>query len=197
MGGFDPDILPLAPTVLFGQIPIIAIAIERLASAFTKLNPKDIWVILGTLASYSAIAIPLARFTGFITPSFTPHRPLQQGRSLLQIFFFPAFFEELIFRVLWLPQPSERVSAFIWGFWAIASLIGYIIYHPLNARTFYPAGNPTFFAPIFLVLAGLLGMACTIAYILTHSIWAIAIVHWVVVAVWLFALGGRQKLWKQ
>lgn len=197
VGGFDPDISPLAPTVLFGQIPFIAIAIERLASAFTPLNLSQTGVILATLTIYGAIAILLARLSGFITPNFTPQRPLQQGLNLIYIFFFPAFFEELIFRVLWLPHPAERVSALTWGFWAIASLFGYIIYHPLNARTFYPAGNPTFFEPIFLILTGLLGLACTIAYYLTYSIWVVAIVHWLVVAVWLFALDGRQKLLKQ
>ncbi len=194
VGGVDPDILPLAPTVLFGQIPIVAIAINRLASALTKLNPRDGLTILGTLAIYSAIAIPFAKSTGFITPSFTGDHPLQQGLGWLKVFFFPAFFEELIFRVLLLPHPTERVSALTWGFWAIASLVGYIIYHPLNAYSFYPAGSPTFFQPTFLILTGLLGIACTIAYSLSYSIWVVAIVHWVVVVVWLFGLGGNQKL---
>ncbi|MEM9540135.1 MAG: CPBP family glutamic-type intramembrane protease [Cyanobacteria bacterium P01_E01_bin.42] len=194
VGGFDEDISPLAPTVLFGQIPIIAIAIERLASAFTTPNFSQLGIIFATLTIYGAIAIPLAGFSGFIAPSFTRQRPLKQALDLIYLFFFPALFEELIFRVLLLPHPAERVSILTWGFWAIASLFGYIIYHPLNARTFYPAGNPTFFQPIFLVLTGLLGIACTIAYRLTYSIWVVAIVHWVVVAVWVLALDGKQKL---
>ncbi|MBP0020839.1 MAG: CPBP family intramembrane metalloprotease [Cyanobacteria bacterium SBLK] len=194
VGGFDAATSPLAPTVLFGQIPPIAIAIERLASAFTKLNLSQVRVILATLIIYGAIAIPLARFSGFIPSSFTPYRPLKQRWGLIYIFFFPAFFEELIFRVLLLPHPTERVATLTWGFWAIASLFGYIIYHPLNARTFYRAGNPTFFKPIFLILTGLLGLACTIAYFLTYSIWVIAIVHWLVVAVWLFTLDGKKLL---
>ncbi|MEA5469843.1 hypothetical protein [Spirulina sp. 06S082] len=93
----------ITPGFFFGQIPIVAIAMNRLTSAFTKLNP------------------------------------------------------------------TERVSVLTWGFWAIASLVGYIIYHPLNACSFFPAGSPTFFQPTFLILTGLLGIACTIAYHLSYS----------------------------
>ena len=110
------------------------------------------------------------------------------------VFFSPALLEELVFRVAWLPHPSEGVLPTTWLVWAASGLVLFVINHPLNALTLAPRGNPTFFNPIFLSLAGLLGLACTLAYALTGSLWVIVVLHWLVVMVWLFALGGEQKL---
>jgi predicted Abi (CAAX) family protease len=65
---------------------------------------------------------------------------------------------------------------------------------PLNAITFYKRGYPTFLKPIFLILTGLLGTACTIAYRFTGSLWTITVMHWLTVVVWLFFLGGDDRL---
>lgn len=47
----------------------------------------------------------------------------------------------------------------------------------------------------FLTLAAMLGAGCTAAYIVTGgSLIAAAAVHWSVVSVWLFLLGGYQQL---
>jgi predicted Abi (CAAX) family protease len=47
----------------------------------------------------------------------------------------------------------------------------------------------------FLVLATGLGITCTLAYYATGgSLLAAAVTHWIPVAVWLFGLGGIQRL---
>ena len=81
-----------------------------------------------------------------------------------------------------------------WLIWAGISVFIFIIYHPLNALTFYKRGNPTFLQPVFLTLAGLLGLICALAYYFTGSLLIVAFIHWLVVVVWLFILGGRNKL---
>ncbi len=81
-----------------------------------------------------------------------------------------------------------------WILWAVLGLGIFVAYHPLNAVTFYRQGNPNFFNPIFLSLTEFLGLACTIAYFFTGSLWIVTLLHWLVVVVWLFGLGGEQKL---
>ncbi|HEY5141419.1 MAG TPA: CPBP family glutamic-type intramembrane protease, partial [Methylococcales bacterium] len=78
--------------------------------------------------------------------------------------------------------------------WAMLSLTLFVLYHPINALTLYKAGNPTLFQPIFLGLTALLGLTCTIAYLVTGSLWTISFIHWVVVVIWLFCLSGWAKL---
>jgi predicted Abi (CAAX) family protease len=65
----------------------------------------------------------------------------------------------------------------------------FLLHHPLNALTFYQAGSPT-----FLILANLLGLACTLVYWLTGSLWPPVLIHWIVVVVWLGWLGGLERL---
>jgi predicted Abi (CAAX) family protease len=70
----------------------------------------------------------------------------------------------------------------------------FVLYHPLNALTFYKAGNPTFFDRRFLTLAAFLGVTCTITYWLTCSVLLIAMIHWLVVWIWLRNMGGWQRI---
>ena len=106
----------------------------------------------------------------------------------------PAISEELFFRVLLLPHPQENVTtAEIW-FWGSMSLILFIIYHPLNGVTFFTAGRKTFFNPVFLLLAAVLGLVCTVVYVQSGSLWLPVIIHWLVVVVWLVFLGGYKQL---
>ena len=76
----------------------------------------------------------------------------------------------------------------------LLNIILFVGYHPLNALIFYKVGNPTFFNPVFLSLTSLLGLTCAIAYLLTGSIWTIAILHWIVVVIWLLGFNGISGL---
>jgi len=49
-------------------------------------------------------------------------------------------------------------------------LATFVVYHPLNALTFYPVGRSTFMNPVFLLLAAILGVACSIAYLQSGSL---------------------------
>ncbi len=110
---------------------------------------------------------------------------------------FPGFSSDergTIFRVLLLPNPVEKAGTIAqWGA-ATISLFLFVIYHPANAYTFFPAGRKVFVHPVFLFLAALLGLICTLAYLHSGSLWTPVFLHWIVVAVWLLLLGGYQKL---
>ncbi|MFB2837851.1 type II CAAX prenyl endopeptidase Rce1 family protein [Floridanema evergladense] len=84
-------------------------------------------------------------------------------------------------------------TATVW-FWGSLSLVLFIIYHPMNAVTFFPAGRKTFFNPIFLLLAAVLGIVCSVVYLQSGSLWLPVIIHWLVVVVWLVFLGGYKQL---
>ena len=204
IGGNNPDILPIAPTQVFGQwtlpgtnIAIVTILFNRILGA-VNLPTLEHWsVALRALLIYGAIALPIGFSQRFL--QFKPWRASRWHYLLLavRLFFMPALIEEFIFRVLLLPYPRAGITGQQWLLWAIFSLILFIAYHPLNAKTFYKPGNPTFFNPVFLTLTGFLGIACTVTYFLTSSLVLITLLHWVVTTAWLIFFGGMEKLHPQ
>ncbi|MEL7038867.1 MAG: CPBP family glutamic-type intramembrane protease [Cyanobacteria bacterium J06592_8] len=169
--------------------------LRRLTHAiFTPLDWQDWQIVILSLCVYGLVALPLGFLSGFLQ-----FHPIMRSHwavliDLVKVFFFPALVEEIIFRVILIPHPFETVSIGTWIFWIVLSLGLFIIYHPLNALTFYPPGNPIFFNSIFLILAGLLGLICAIVYRLTGSLWGIVIIHGLVVFIWLYLLDGINKL---
>ena len=205
VGGWQADILPLAPTVLLGQImipftdiPPVPIILNRLLTSLAIPESKDWLIAIAGLLIYGAITIPLGLFSKFLTfkPKLYSLSPIHLILLILRCLITPAITEELVFRVLVLPLPIEVLN---WGWWVFRAglmLLLFVIYHPLNAKTFYKEGFPTFFNPVFLISTWLLGLTCTIVYALTSSFWMIVFVHWVVVVLWLVLFGGLVRLSK-
>lgn len=198
VGGADPTIEPLRPTQLLGQYLVIPTAFSRLIESFRIPQLQDWGIALAALSIYGAIAWRLGHWWRFFKPT-NPFDDLNLTsatltRSLLRLLILPALLEELIFRVLLLPHPTEAVQSHTLGIWLAISLGLFVIYHPLNALTLYPAGNPTFLRPAFLALAGLLGLTCSLVYLQTGSLWLPTLIHWIVVGAWVFGLGGYQRL---
>ncbi|MBD3880679.1 CPBP family intramembrane metalloprotease [Phormidium tenue FACHB-886] len=196
VGGWDADIQPLSPTELFGQFFIIPNSFSRLIEAL-KLPSVSEWLItIALLVLYGLIATPIGFQQQFLhlTVPFAGMSRWQAIGAALRLLWMPALVEELIFRVLLIPHPTEGANGLTMSVWAIVSWISFVLYHPLNAMTFYRPGYPTFFRLPFLSLMGLLGIFCTAAYMLTGSLWAIGFIHWIVVLVWLQLFGGLQTL---
>ncbi|MEM9164513.1 MAG: CPBP family glutamic-type intramembrane protease [Cyanobacteria bacterium P01_F01_bin.4] len=98
-----------------------------------------------------------------------------------------------MFRALLIPRPDAASSQSL-GSWAIASLVIFIGFHPLNARFLMTERRETFYNPIFLTLAGLLGVVCTLSYLQSASLWPPVVLHWLMVIIWLLSLGGYGRL---
>ena len=201
VGGWNPEIIPLAPTPLLGQIKlpftnvsIISILLNRILAAVFIPSLHDWSIAILALLIYAVIAIPLGFSTGFLHLQIWSAKPINYSLFTLHCLLTPAITEELFFRILFLPHPTQAVNWETWSIWAGLSLFIFIIYHPLNAKTLYKDGYPTFFQPIFLTLATLLGLTCTITYALTGSGWLIIFIHWMVVLLWLAVFGGMEKL---
>jgi predicted Abi (CAAX) family protease len=190
-----PEILPLAPTKLFGEMPMIAPMLRRtLAALVLPLTGRDWGVTAIGLGLYGAIALTIGFRSGFLRWRSPERRPLEILKMLVFCFFSPALWEEFVFRVLLIPHPETATSTANLILSALVSITLFTVYHPLNAIIFYKKGNPTFFQPIFLILAALLGLTCTVVYWLTGSLWTISLVHWLVVVVWLLFLNGLSRL---
>lgn len=179
---------------------IFLIFIERLSKA-TRLTPSFAialpnyynWIILISICTYIIFTLTFGLMTGFLRWDVC-----RSTRTIIKTvaiaLIAPAILEEIFFRVWLLPYPHDNISTNSYIAWAVFSLLLFIIYHPLNALTFYPQGRKTFFNPVFLSLAASLGIICTITYWQTGSLWLPALIHWLAVVIWLLCFSGLTRL---
>lgn len=174
---------------------MLQLLFERVITAGLTIPTLQDWLIaVGLVGLYTLVALPLGFRSQFIQVS-----PPKSGRTIFTVclvsFFTPGLLEEVIFRVLLLPHPSENSSAIALSGWIGLSLLLFLISHPLNAYTLFKAARPIFVMPIFLTLAGLLGIVCTISYLQSGSLWPPMVMHWLIVVLWLLFFGGHGKLY--
>ena len=189
-----PLMLPVAPTALLGHLPVLGTLFNRvLASLLPPLQPGDLVRSLGVLAAYGALALGLGFSSGFLTlpwswPPLGESLPRVAGLLLL-----PSLVEELLFRVLLIPHPIEGFPGPPLLAWMALSLGLFVLYHPVAARLWYPRARGLFDDPRFLVQATLLGLACSLVYVGTGSVWPPLLIHWLAVVIWLEPFRGRER----
>ena len=140
---------------------------------------------------YMAVAIPIGFCSGFFAIETLQTDIWVMLVLPISLFFVPSLFEEIIFRGLLLPHRSRGISNRPLFFYSAFSVVAFIVWHPLNAMTINPAAYSMFTDPVFLCLAALMAIACTITYLKTGSIWVPIAIHWLTVVVWVFFLNGR------
>lgn len=106
--------------------------------------------------------------------------------TMLTVLFVPALGEEAVFRGL-LPTSQENANPALPV--AVSTLL-YVLWHPLEGFTFLPGARDLFSRPDFLLVTGLLGLACGLTRWRTGSIWPAVLLHWAAVVVWKTWLGG-------
>jgi len=104
--------------------------------------------------------------------------------------FTPSLPEELLYRVLVQPHPSEGVAPSVRWAWSTASLLLFVLAHPLLAWGAWPWARAIFYRPAFLLIVALLGVACTLVYVATGSLWAPVAIHWATIMGWKLFFGG-------
>jgi len=159
----------------------------------TLPNSSSFWLAIALFCIYALLALTLGFTTGFLRWEICSSRKLA-SRVIATSLIAPALLEEISFRVLLIPYPLNQDLENSWLSWAILSLFLFVIYHPLNAFTFFPQGRETFCNPIFLSLATGLGIFCTVIYWKSGSLWLPVLIHWLVVVSWLLYLDGLNKL---
>ncbi len=167
----------------------------RVSSAFSTLpNIESCLIALLLLFVTAIVCLNIGLTSGFLKIS-KPNLPIHKLISTAVVcFFFPGVAEELIFRVIPLPHTTENVSINTCLIWVALSLFAYVIAHPLNALTFYKRALPVFTRPVFLVSVFVLGIACTVSYLQSGSIWVAVTIHWSIVVSWLFMCNGYEEL---
>lgn len=176
---------------------MINVIFHRLSAAISTFPNLEAWLYAAfLLLFFTLISLPIGFLDNFLHIDFVKGSwPTIIGITMIS-FVTPAVTEELFFRALLLPQTTEQLSVLGLGIWGCISLAMFIVYHPLNALSFFPRGLETFFNVVFLVLAALLGIVCSFAYLQSGSLWTPVMIHWLVVVVWLLCLGGYRKLYR-
>ncbi len=145
------------------------------------------WAFAGLLlAVFAAVAVPFGLMSGFLVPGRMPPWPSLAAFAAVAVVV-PCLAEEMVFRVALLPREGP------WLGWAALSVALFVAWHPLNAALFLSRAWGTFTDARFLLLAGLLGMCCTAAYLRSGSVWPGVAIHWAAVVGWKMS-GGPLEL---
>jgi predicted Abi (CAAX) family protease len=116
---------------------------------------------------------------------------LRKNRQAARLIFFLAVWiglEELCLRVVAIPLHHENLPLWWLGVGWLIAMLRYPLGYGLLQRSFRQ--------PPLLLLAGLLELLCVILYFSSQSFWLTALVHWVIVTIWLLPMGGRYQLWQ-
>lgn len=159
----------------------------RISQAWSSRPRKQDWGwAIALLTIYGLVYLPIGLLSGFLQfdPQLSPWTIVQ---VMVGAVLMPGLNEELMFRILPIPHPQERVAAKTRWVWIGISWISFLLYHLLP-------WTPLFFRdPMFLLGAALVGSICTIAYLKTGSLWIPVFIHWQIVVVWLLFLGGLAR----
>lgn len=139
-------------------------------------------------------ALPVGLLSHLLRPSVAHLTPAEMIGAGLLLLVQPALVEEVVFRGLLLPRNGGSLPRGRLVLVAGAALAVYVASHPINARLFRPQVLGLFESTPYLVLATLLGLACTAAYLISRSIWPSVAIHWLTVMIWIWLLGGRNLL---
>jgi predicted Abi (CAAX) family protease len=194
LGGFDPSIEPIPPTALFGLILGVSRVALRLARSFAV--PLSGPLVGAALLALLLIAIGLLPFglkSGYLQWQIARTPLLRSLFNGVKLFFFPALVEESVFRVALLPHPTEGSSQATWLAWAALSVGLFVVYH-WGLSLVRPEAGQALRDRRFLLMVVWFGLMLTLLYGLTGSLWAVTVVHWVVVLGWIYGFGGYQRL---
>jgi predicted Abi (CAAX) family protease len=138
--GANPRYEPLAPTLLFGRLPLVGELERRLADGLlAPLNPGTLVAVLLVAALYTALALRTGLASGFLEPGHRwprPGRLLAAAAALLPM---PALGEELLFRGALLPHPQEGTPALALLAW-VCLATGLFVLSPPGGAVLVPPG---------------------------------------------------------
>mmetsp|Transcript_52823 Transcript_52823/g.171897 ORF Transcript_52823/g.171897 Transcript_52823/m.171897 type:complete len:194 (-) Transcript_52823:91-672(-) len=173
-----------------GPITTLWLVLQRMWTAATCTPTlPDAWALL-VIVGCAVVALPLGMRSGFLRqPTWPP--PESRGeaiKGLFLTFLAPGVLEEIWFRAALLPVREGREALEVFVDMSVG-LAAFIIYHVNvgHMKAVFRDGR-------FLMLAALLGFACTAAFVgCRGSLWPPAVLHGLVVWVWLFCMGGLQQ----
>ena len=135
---------------------------------------------------YDIMFLPFGVSVGFL--KFQPELNLGQWLNVaIGSLLMPGVSEELMFRTLLIPHPTEPMPPLVRQQWIVGSWVLFMLFH-------LRPGTPGFFHEMpFLLGAGLLGILCTLSYLQSRSLWTAVFIHWAIVVQWVLVWGGLEK----
>jgi predicted Abi (CAAX) family protease len=182
------------------------IASRAWLSLTTIPNSHATLSVIGITAATTLGAGMAAAGSGFIDPIQDFDPPWMLSRSAhsiwmkpLSAFVFPSLVEELFWRGMLLPHPSNYIvpgaPSSSWVVQAGIVLMIHVAIHPLAGWTVWPRGRKVFDDPRFLCIATIVLAGATASYFVSGgSVWATAFTHGLPVALWRDFFGGEAKL---
>lgn len=177
--------------------------IGGLRTAF-RFPTRRAWGEAGLLFAILATATALIGLGGGLF-EFSPHFDRALLITAVVAVFVPALGEELVFRVLLQPRPPTYPSSSgltggsrdrpiksdedadrdgkRWLVTLIAIAL-FVLWHPVQVWLGLPMAQAVFLDLRFLIIAALLGIACTISWQRSGSIWPAVAIHWAAVIGW-------------
>jgi len=152
---------------------------------------SDILFSVVVFLIYIAVALFIGFYSGFFKIKVLKIDILVMIILPISLFFVPSLFEEMFFRGFLLPHSERKISTIRLLSYAVFSIFVFIVWHPINATTINHPAFAIFTNLVFLCLAALMGIACTITYLKTGSLWVPVVIHWLTVLAWVFFLSGR------
>ena len=143
---------------------------------------------------FLAAALPVGLLSGLLRPTTPQVSPGEMAVAAVLLFLQPALIEEIVFRGLLLPRGGGSMRRGRLAIIAGMALVIYVVSHPISAWLFRSRMLELFASPAYLALATLLGLACTMTYLISRSIWPPVAVHWLSVVIWIWFLGGQRLL---
>jgi uncharacterized protein len=175
-----------------------SVAVERLRDLRGALTTIPDWRTWRTCALvygfFLAAALPIGLLSGLLRPTTPRVSAGDMAGAGVLLFVQPVLVEEIVFRGLLLPRHGGSMRRGRLAIVAGTALAMYVASHPINAWLFRPQVLELFASPAYLVLVALLGLACTVTYLISRSIWPPVAVHWLTVATWIWFLGGQTLL---
>jgi predicted Abi (CAAX) family protease len=174
---------------------LISERLQGLILAFTTTLRAEIWLYCaGIFLLLIVIAAPIGFRSGFLRIERMVGSRWRLLVVTLLLAIRPALLEEMIFRAILLPHPAQDYPLRITLLWAMFGLVVFVLSHPVNGLFIRKIASSVFTDPLFLFFAGLVGIACTVAYLVSGSIWPPMLIHWAVVTPWILFFGGGNSL---
>lgn len=144
-------------------------------------GPADWGQSLLLFAVFALIAVYLGQHESLFKFSVTEAWVPFIGIAVIAILV-PSIAEEMVFRVLLGGRTGWLRAALALG--------AFVLWHPVQVWLGLPMAQPVFLEPAFLAIVALLGLACTIAWRRSGSVWPPVAIHWGTVVLWKAVAAG-------
>ena len=154
---------------------------KSLAHDFKHSAPLHVWIV-SIAVTLAVLVIAWFVMPDFVDPGNRPGLREMVGIAVVA-FFFPALFEETIFRGLLNLRQS-------W-FSMILSTLAFIAWHPLVGLFFQANVREAMSDPRFLIFVATFGILFCLFRRWGKSMWVPILCHWIITVIWK-GLGGAQ-----